>query len=126
LLSFDDGYRNHYERVFPLLLAYRMHAMFSLVGSWMDAPEAGAVRYGDEDVPRSRFLSWEQAREMAASGLVEFASHSLRCIRRYPAIHSAADFPRRPLGRSMPTVRPRRQTVDCVRASAPIWNTLSD
>jgi len=76
LLSFDDGYRNHYTRAFPLLLAYRMHAVFALVGSWMDAPESGTVHYGDENVPRNRFLSWEQAREMAASGLVEFASHS--------------------------------------------------
>jgi poly-beta-1,6-N-acetyl-D-glucosamine synthase len=34
------------------------------------------VRYGNRDVPRARFLSWEEAREMARSGLIEFASHS--------------------------------------------------
>ena len=38
----------------------------------MDAP----VRYGNRDLPRAKFLSWEEAREMARSGLVEFASHS--------------------------------------------------
>ena len=27
-------------------------------------------------VPRSNFVSWDEAREMQASGLVEFASHS--------------------------------------------------
>jgi peptidoglycan/xylan/chitin deacetylase (PgdA/CDA1 family) len=93
LLSFDDGYRSHYERVFPLLLAYRMHAMFALVGSWMDAPEERTVRYGDEDVPRSRFLSWEQAREMAASGLVEFASHSYALHHEVPGNTFGSRFP---------------------------------
>jgi poly-beta-1,6-N-acetyl-D-glucosamine N-deacetylase len=70
-----------------------MHAMFSLVGSWMDAPEAGAVRYGDEDVPRSRFLSWEQAREMAASSLVEFASHSYALHQEVPGNPFGSRFP---------------------------------
>lgn len=75
LLTFDDGYRSHYRRVFPLLLAYRMPAVFSLIGSVMGGPMDGTVRYGGRDWPRERFLSWEEAREMAASGLVEFASH---------------------------------------------------
>jgi hypothetical protein len=34
------------------------------------------VAYGDSFVPRERFLTWDQAREMRASGLVEIASHS--------------------------------------------------
>ena len=38
-------------------------------------PEA-TVHYGDQVVPRDRFVSWEEAREMQESGLVEFASHS--------------------------------------------------
>jgi len=76
LLTFDDGYANHYSRVYPLLRAYGFHAVFFLVGSWMEGPPDGTVRYGDRDVPRNQFLNWEQAREMAASGLVEFGSHS--------------------------------------------------
>ena len=76
LLMFDDGYRSLYTRVFPLLLAYRVPAVAALTGEWMDAPMDGTVRYGDADVPRRRFISWDEAREMAASGLVEFASHS--------------------------------------------------
>ena len=32
--------------------------------------------YGDKKVPRSNFISWDEAREMQASGLIEFASHS--------------------------------------------------
>jgi peptidoglycan/xylan/chitin deacetylase (PgdA/CDA1 family) len=76
LLTFDDGYVSIYSRVYPLLEAYHFHAVFFLVGAWMDAPPNGTVHYGDEVVPRSRFVSWEHAREMQASGLAEFGSHS--------------------------------------------------
>ena len=76
LLTFDDGYRSFYTRVFPLLLAYRMPAVSGLVGAWMDAPMEAEVLYNDKTVPRRNFISWVEAREMQASGLVEFASHS--------------------------------------------------
>jgi biofilm PGA synthesis lipoprotein PgaB len=85
LLSFDDGYHSLYTRVFPLLKIYRYPALAALVGTWMqgtstvrrsDSDVAATVRYGDVDVPRSNFISWSEAREMQASGLVEFASHS--------------------------------------------------
>jgi biofilm PGA synthesis lipoprotein PgaB len=76
LITFDDGYRSLHTRVFPLLLAYRMPIVAALVGSWVEAPGGSKVSYGKEQVPRERFLSWEEVREMARSGLVEFASHS--------------------------------------------------
>jgi biofilm PGA synthesis lipoprotein PgaB len=76
LITFDDGYRSLYTRVFPLQLAYRIPVVSALVGSWLDAPAGSKVSYGTEQVPRERFLSWEEARELARSGLVEFASHS--------------------------------------------------
>ncbi len=85
LLTFDDGYRSLYTRVFPLLKAYRYPAVAALVGSWMedgdddsvrDGDSEDTVQYGDRKVPRSNFISWDEAREMEASGLVEFASHS--------------------------------------------------
>lgn len=75
LLSFDDGYASLYSRVYPLVLAYRFPIVAALVGEWMDAAPETPVRYGDQTVPRSHFISWEQARIMQASGLVEFASH---------------------------------------------------
>jgi hypothetical protein len=53
-----------------------MPAVFALVGTWMEAAPDGTVNYGGQPVPRSRFVSWAEAREMAASGLAEFASHS--------------------------------------------------
>lgn len=66
LITVDDGYQSAYTRVFPLLLAYRIPALFAVEGSWMEATNPS----------RKRFISWDEAREMQNSGLVEFASHS--------------------------------------------------
>ncbi len=76
LITFDDGYRSLYTRVFPLLLAYRIPVVSALVGTWMDAPMEATVDYDGRIVPRRNFISWAEAREMQATGLVEFGSHS--------------------------------------------------
>jgi peptidoglycan/xylan/chitin deacetylase (PgdA/CDA1 family) len=77
LITFDDGYKSLYTRVFPLLKVYRYPIVAALVGIWMEGEAGGTVSYGgDRRVPRSNFISWAEAREMQASGLVEFASHS--------------------------------------------------
>jgi len=76
LLTFDDGYLSFYEDVFPLLKAFGYPAVLAVVSSWLDVPAGRSVQYGDRPVPRERFITWEMAREMAASGLVEIASHS--------------------------------------------------
>jgi peptidoglycan/xylan/chitin deacetylase (PgdA/CDA1 family) len=76
LLTFDDGYRSFRTRLMPLLRAYRYPVVVALVGAWMEGAPGGSVMYGDRLVPRSRFITWAEAREMQASGLVEFASHS--------------------------------------------------
>ena len=76
LITFDDGYRSFYTRVFPLALAYRVPVVIALVGNWLDAPAGSKVSFGRVQVPRENFLSWDEVREMAQSGLVEFASHS--------------------------------------------------
>jgi poly-beta-1,6-N-acetyl-D-glucosamine N-deacetylase PgaB len=76
LLTFDDGYKSAYTRVFPLLKAYGYPAVIPLVGAWMEDTPGGTVLVGDERIPRATYISWAQAREMQASGLVEFASHT--------------------------------------------------
>lgn len=76
LLTFDDGYRSHYERVFPLLKAFGYPAVFSLVTHWMSLPAGARIDYGRDPKTREDFLSWEEVRAMQASGLAEFASHS--------------------------------------------------
>jgi peptidoglycan/xylan/chitin deacetylase (PgdA/CDA1 family) len=76
LITFDDGYASLYTRVFPLALAYRLPVVAALVGSWMQAAPGTTVAYGDRQVAREKFVTWAQVREMQASGLFEFASHS--------------------------------------------------
>ena len=76
VLTFDDGYRSVYTHVYPLLRLYNYPAVIALVGKWMDTGAGGVVRYDNEELPRERFLTWKQVREMTASGLVEVASHS--------------------------------------------------
>ena len=87
LITVDDGYRSAYSRIFPLLLAYRMPALVALVGSWMSLT-------GDP-----RYMTWDQAREMQRSGLVEFASHS------YDLHHGAVGNPQ---GNELPPAAFRR------------------
>jgi biofilm PGA synthesis lipoprotein PgaB len=76
LLTFDDGYASFAEHVMPVLKLFDFPAVLAPVTSWVDAPPGGLVQYGDEQVSRGRFLTWDELREIAASGLVEIASHS--------------------------------------------------
>lgn len=76
LLTFDDGYQSVYTHVYPLLKLFNYPALVALVGSWLDAKPNETVNYGDVQVPRSRFLSTAQIKEMAQSGLIEYSSHS--------------------------------------------------
>ena len=76
ILTFDDGYKGFYTRVFPILKAYNYPAVLAIVGSWLE-PEANATfYYGNKKKRRDLLLSWEQLKEIADSGLVEIASHS--------------------------------------------------
>jgi len=85
VLTFDDGYRSFYARVFPLLKVFRYPAVIALSGRWLDAAAGETVEYEGRQVARERFLSWEQIREMADSGLVEIASHTYDLHRGVPA-----------------------------------------
>lgn len=76
LLCWDDGYTSFYTHVLPLLEAYQFPAVLGLVGSWMATPQGELVRYGNGFVPREKFLSWQQVKEIATSPLVEIGSHS--------------------------------------------------
>jgi biofilm PGA synthesis lipoprotein PgaB len=85
LLTFDDGMKDVYPRVFPLLKLFGYPAVIALVGKWMDVPAGETVDYDGKPLPRSDFVTWEQVREMQASGLIEVASHSYDLHRGIPA-----------------------------------------
>ncbi len=76
MLTFDDGLRSSYTKVFPLLKAYAYHAVVAVVGAWADLPADGKVDYGPRPFTRDDFATWAQLREMQDSGLVEIASHT--------------------------------------------------
>ncbi|CAN5803342.1 poly-beta-1,6-N-acetyl-D-glucosamine N-deacetylase PgaB [soil metagenome] len=77
LLVFDDGLRSVYTRVFPLLELYAYPALVAVVGAWQDAPEGWTLDYdGLGELGPEGFVSWDELREMQASGLVEVATHT--------------------------------------------------
>lgn len=85
LLTFDDGYRSFYTRVYPLLQAYKWPAVLAPVGAWLDTPDDQMVDFGGKLTERERFLTWKQVREMSRSGLVEIASHTYNLHYGIPA-----------------------------------------
>lgn len=103
LLTFDDGYRSLYTRAFPLLQAHGFPAVAALVGRWMEGAAGGTVDYGTTNVPRANFITWAEAREMQASGLIEFASHSYDLHRGIPA---------NPQGNAVAAARTLQYSVD--------------
>ncbi len=76
-LTFDDGLTSFRRFVYPMLQAYKYKAMLALETTWLETPEDQPVMYGDNThLPRSYFMTWEQIKEVADSGLVELAGHS--------------------------------------------------
>lgn len=74
LLTFDDGFKSAYTHVLPLLKLFDYPAVAALVTSWIDG-EPGVTQAG-RALTRADFLSWDEVRALADSGLVEIASHS--------------------------------------------------
>jgi len=85
LLTFDDGKKDVYTRVFPLLKLFRYPALVALTGRWLEVPVGGEVDYDGQPLPRGDFVTWEEVREMQRSGLVEIASHTYDLHRGVPA-----------------------------------------
>ncbi|HFL4098021.1 TPA: poly-beta-1,6-N-acetyl-D-glucosamine N-deacetylase PgaB [Escherichia coli] len=76
LLTFDDGYSSFYTRVWPLLQAWNVPALWAPVGSWVDTPTNQEVNFGGLITPRERFATWDMVRELSQSPLVEIGSHT--------------------------------------------------
>ena len=77
LITFDDGYVSVYKYLYPILKMYNYSAVVALVGKWLEPKPGTSIKYGDKHIKdRSFFLTWDQIREMQASGHIEIASHS--------------------------------------------------
>ncbi|GAB4421055.1 MAG: hypothetical protein Fur0044_18290 [Anaerolineae bacterium] len=64
IITFDDGYRDHYENAFPLLRKYDYTATFFVFTQPIDENNVD-------------YLSWDMVKEMHQAGM-EFGSHSYR------------------------------------------------
>lgn len=74
ILTFDDGYRDFYDNVFPILRARRLPAVVFVVPKFIEGEiELDRYQGRGED---SRPLSWEMLAEMSQEG-IEIGSHSL-------------------------------------------------
>ncbi len=73
MLTFDDGYYNNYLYADPLLKRYGMKAVISPVCKWT---EFYSDTPGQSDHAIYSHITWEEMREMAASGRWEIQNHS--------------------------------------------------
>jgi poly-beta-1,6-N-acetyl-D-glucosamine N-deacetylase len=74
LVTFDDAYQSVFVHAWPVLKLFRIPAVVSVVGSWLEA--TGSVDFDGKPQPRAAMISWDALREMTRSGLVEVGSHS--------------------------------------------------
>jgi biofilm PGA synthesis lipoprotein PgaB len=93
LLSFDDGYSSFYTRVWPLLQAWNVPALWAPVGSWVDTPANQKVNFGGLMTPRDRFATWDMVRELSQSPLIEIGAYLGLALRYRPTLRAAASLP---------------------------------
>ncbi|MBO4401420.1 MAG: polysaccharide deacetylase family protein [Selenomonadaceae bacterium] len=63
VITFDDGHVDAYKNVFPILQKYNVRATFFITTDFINLYPT--------------YLTWDQIREMQASGLVDIESHTL-------------------------------------------------
>ncbi|ART80330.1 polysaccharide deacetylase family protein [Oceanisphaera avium] len=75
MLTVDDGYKDNYELLFPLLKKYNFKAViYAVTGEEFNRWD---VEQPDNPEKRVPLMSPAQIKEMANSGLVEFGGHTL-------------------------------------------------
>ena len=84
VLTIDDGARNLYEVVYPLLKRHSMKAVAFVAPRFHEDEPAGSSCQPKDDLARP--LNWAQIREMHESGVIDFQSHGYehRFVPRWP------------------------------------------
>lgn len=72
VITFDDGYLSNYEIAYPILKKYNTKATMFVIGVSVGSREY----YKDTNHSITPHFSYEQAREMEQSGLVDIQSHT--------------------------------------------------
>jgi len=75
LITFDDGWRSVFLHAFPVLQRHRMKATVFLITAMVGKMEA-LTDPVQAIAGLGAYLSWDEVREMAESGLVRFESHT--------------------------------------------------
>lgn len=102
LLTFDDARRNFWEVVFPLLRRFGARATVFAPTYWI---EPGAGEEAEERPGAAgKFMSWDQLRECARSGLVDVEAHG----HRHALVYASA----RPVGFASPDLVARHDLYD--------------
>ncbi len=70
-ITFDDGYKSNYTLAFPFLCENEMKATIFAIGC-----SFGKSSYKDTGIPIIPHFSYEEAKEMVSSGLIEIQSHT--------------------------------------------------
>lgn len=71
IISFDDGYASNYTYAYPLLKQYHMKASFFVIG-W----SVGKQSMESSQTKITPHFTWQEAKEMSDSGLVEIQNHT--------------------------------------------------
>ena len=72
VLTFDDGYYNNYLYAYPITKEYNVKAVISIIGKYTHEQSLS----GEKQAESYSHVSWDQLREMTASGLWEVQNHT--------------------------------------------------
>lgn len=76
VITFDDGYGDVFRNAFPILRHYGLPSTVYLATAYVESGCLFPFEAALAQVRRGRSLTWDEAGEMQASGLVTFGAHT--------------------------------------------------